>query len=283
MSMTGFGTAHAKHKGLLVTCEIKTLNQRGLDIKLRLPREIAALEPLVTPLLKEQFVRGRVEANYNMTASSAYLHEPVVDLAAIQHIQRQLQGLGQEIPISQLMLLPNMVRFEESPLLYQELQPLVLKATESAIQRVVKTRQEEGSQLQKSLYHLLKQCEKATLLLQKQLKNAPAEHFKLMQVRLTALLANRQLEETRLLQEVAILADKTDVTEELERLKMHCSHFRTLCEQSHPGRQLEFLCQELLREANTTASKCQDIKSQHIVVNLKSDIERIRELVQNIE
>ncbi len=289
--MTGFGSGEAQKGELAISCEIRTLNHRGLDVKVKLPRELVALEGDVIEFIRRQFVRGRIDITFHVSSSAILSRQAKIDTVALQQVLSTLERFSKtsslvtpEIRLGDVFNLRDVFCFEESSDIAVEAKPLLVQAMQNALISVVKARQHEGKSLQASIKKLLVDCKKSVVQLSSLMSNAPVIHMKEMRERLVKLLDGKAVDEARLTQEIAIIADKTDITEELERLNAHFSHFATIGESEEAsGRKLDFMCQEMFREANTIGSKCQDAVAQHIVVELKSNIERIRELVQNIE
>lgn len=283
-SMTGFGRSTRDARGLRALVEVRSVNQKGLDIKVRLPRDAAALEAEIVSHVKACVERGRVEVHVELVA----LDSGHADAEAVQRLVNQARGLAialdvrADLSVGDLMRTIMAVRGEAPAFDVHAAQPAVLIALDDALGALLEARGAEGKALAAVVEQRLEAVQELTAQLAERTKGAPARLAEKLQARVHA--AGVKLDEARLAQECALLADRVDVSEELERLAAHVQRGRALASSpSGAGRQLDFLCQELLREANTLGSKVQDAAASHLVVDLKSEIERLREQVQNIE
>lgn len=281
--MTGFGRAEHKSKSCMISCEIRSLNHKGLDIKVRLPRECASFEVDVIEIVRKFLSRGRVELfiNVEMEVAGSLLFD---DKSADQLVKSLLKFARKhqlkDVSVGDLLQIRELISHEGKQVIDQR---DLLTVVEAALQDLQKTRRHEGRHLLGVLQRGVQACEKWASDIQVLTKNAPQNMLGQLKVRVAQLL-EKNADEQRFVQELAIIADKVDVTEELNRLESHFQHFAVLCNAQEPqGRKLDFLCQEMFREANTIGSKCTNAKVAHAVVELKAELERVREQVQNIE
>ena len=283
-SMTGFGRSQRDARGLRASVEVKSVNQKGLDIKVRLPREASGLEAEIVAHVKACVERGRVDVGVDILALDA----PNFDTDAVQRLVNQARGLAMaldvraDLSVGDLMRAIVSVRGESPPMDVQAAQPAVMIALDDALGALLEARTTEGRAILGIVEQRLTVIHQLAADLRARTADAPERLAEKLRQRIEA--AGVSLDPVRVIQEAAILADRIDVSEELERLTAHVARGRMLSTSSSPaGRQLDFLCQELLREANTLGSKCQDAAAAHLVVEVKSEIERLREQVQNIE
>jgi uncharacterized protein (TIGR00255 family) len=285
-SMTGFGRGGAEVPGGRLSVELRTVNHKGLDVKVRLPRELQALEGAVLASLRSGLERGRVDATVQLEQVGSPGHASGFDAAAAGALVDAVtafalsRGISPALTAGDLLrALPSLRPSEVDAGLYQEGLSQALAAALSTLQT---SRAAEGLALSQLLLARLSTCAALVEQIAVKTAQAPEKARERLQRRLQALAT--EVEPQRLAQEVALLAERADTSEELERLRVHLARFEALVVGAPPaGRQLDFLCQELLREANTTASKAQDAQVAQQVVELKAEIERLREQVQNVE
>lgn len=282
-SMTGHGRASADSAAGRLVVEVRTVNHKGLDVKVRLPRELAAAERAVTSAVRAALERGRVDVSCEL--ERAHGARVTVDDDALAALVTEVRRVG-----AALQVLPGIT---EGDLLRAALSlqrdvagasehDAVVDATARALAELQADRAREGAALARVLEERVARIAALAAALRERADGAPARAAEKLRARLGELAVD--LDAARLAQEAAVLADRLDVTEELERLTLHVAHARALLASPEPaGRKLDFLCQELLREANTSGSKLQDAAAAHVVVELKSEIERLREQVQNVE
>jgi uncharacterized protein (TIGR00255 family) len=284
--MTGFGRAAGAVAGWDVVVEVKTVNHKGLDVKLRLPRALAADEPALAQLIRGRLERGRVDVAIDVIAPPA--GAAVVDEARVAAVVNAARTLAERWPevspslaASELLKMPGVLTETSAP-------PAEALATtssgllSSALDALERARALEGEGLCVDLVGRRRRCGALVDEIARRTAGSVEEKRAKLHERLQVLLADH-LDPARLAAEVAVLAERVDVAEELARLRLHLAHLDTLLSSNSPGRKIDFLCQELMREANTTASKCQDAETARSVVDLKAEIERLREQAQNIE
>jgi uncharacterized protein (TIGR00255 family) len=287
-SMTGFGCGEAELDGNKLTCELRALNHRFLDVRVRMPEELAAHAFFVEQLARERLSRGRFDVGVRLSDGAAPTRFSLERARAVYRGLLQLRdelAPGTDVPVAALASLPQLF-VDTSRSSDEGLARSLTAAFGAALTGLDQMRDREGQALGRELRERL-----ATLRVlseeAKTLSSGAAERqLGRLRERVTRLLADLPAspDPARLETELALLADRSDVTEELVRLASHCDQFEALLADSAPiGRRLEFLLQEMSREANTLGSKSQDVRLSHLVVDLKSQLEKIKEQVQNVE
>ena len=288
--MTGFGSSDLHQGGSAVRAEVRSVNHRHLQIKVRLPAEFGFLEPEVEALVKKKVERGSVTVTV-LLATSDGAARLQVDAEAAARYHKQLAKLAKqlkidpEISIGTLCSLPGVVGAEaDSRDLGRETKRL-LRAVSAALTHLTEMRDTEGLAMAKDIAKHVRSIRQVNARIAARSPKVVRAHQENLKRRVDELLEGRyQLQPADLAREVALLADKLDVSEELARLESHVGQTDKLLQQSGPvGRRLDFLVQEMLREVNTIGSKCNDAPVAHAVVELKTHIERLREQVQNVE
>lgn len=287
-SMTGYGRGQVTTESLTYVVEVRTVNHRYLEIQLRLPSGWMALEEVIKKRIQRFVHRGRVELFLRLEGGQQGKKEIQVDWELLSSLQKQKQQIEQQIslstPIQDLWVWKEILQVVESPIQLDEHRPYVLAVVDQACHQLQAMRQTEGAHLAQDLMarsKRLHQCRQEMACLA---AKTVYLHKERLQTRLQELLADHELSEERLLTEVAILAERSDVTEELTRLESHLQQFQQVCQQEGPiGRRLDFLLQEMNREVNTIGSKSQHPQMSSWVVEAKSELEKMREQVQNIE
>jgi uncharacterized protein (TIGR00255 family) len=287
-SMTGFGLGERALGGGRVCAEVRSLNHRFLELRVRLPLEIADQTFFVEQLCRERLGRGRYDVSVRLDGSA--LPTPELDVQRVRGAYQTLQRLrdelapGSELPLGLLAGFPGLL----STASVSDPEPLrgaLSQAINAALESLDEMREAEGSHLASELGERLQLVRG---LLGELARQAPAlleAQEKRLQQRLARLLGGVEvLDPARLAMEVAILVDRCDTTEEFVRLGSHFDQFEALLRAAGPsGRKLDFLLQEMGRETNTIGAKCQDASLSHLVVALKAEVERLREQVQNVE
>lgn len=291
-SMTGFGRAEVTGESIVITVEARSVNHRHLDVALRLPRTLASLELDARRLVQARLERGRVDVSVQVTPLSGAATQRVeidADLAReyltrAQSVAREL-GLEAAPRIEWLLERSGVMRLEDAePAEPAAPWPLLERALAAAFDELVDRRAAEGERLADALRSLHGDLTTAVDTMAARAPAASARREQRLRERLRALLADTAVEESRILTEAAIWAEKTDVTEELARLRAHLAEFSLALEKGGPvGRTLDFLIQELNREVNTVGSKADDLELSQAALSAKSVLEKIREQVQNLE
>ncbi|MCP4339336.1 MAG: YicC family protein [Desulfobulbaceae bacterium] len=289
-SMTGFGRGEFEKDGRVWTAEVRCVNNRYLDLKMKLPRGYSSLEEKIRKKVAETHLRGRVDLFLSVSGDFSDLQEVKVNLALAGGYRSALQalsdefGLKSDITPQMLATYPDVLTREQKDEDLAVVWEMADKVIDTALESCDTMRSQEGEALAADLIARLQFFEKTIEHIEKNIPELLEQRQKNLQERLEKLLANVQLDPARLAQEVAVISDKTDVTEEIVRLRCHIAQFTSfLTEESGIGRKLDFLIQEFLREVNTLASKINDATVAHLTVDLKSELEKMREQVQNIE
>lgn len=290
-SMTGYGTGSAGSEGTTVSVEMKTVNNRFLDVHLRMPSSLQAFESALKKQVSGSLTRGRVDVSIQMERTSETTYEVNKELiagylASFREIGEEF-SLSGEADIATIAKLPGVLTAKE-PAADGMLDQLLAEAVGSAIERLQEMRANEGASLYDELALRLDNIERHLGPIESESANVSEEYFKKLSKRIGELLekaeARTEIDEGRLAQEVAYLADRSDISEEITRLRAHISHFRMIMdEENEVGKRLDFLTQELNREANTITSKTANLIVKENALAMKSEIEKIREQVQNIE
>lgn len=289
--MTGFGRGAVTEQNFAITVELKTVNNRFLDIGLRLSGELQALESTIKRMIGNRLSRGRVDVGvqYDRSEEVAYeLNRPMIAgyLAAMKKMQEQFSLAG-EPDINVIARLPNVVVSKKDDL-SDEFVLGVEKAVDLALNDLEKMRENEGLTLKNELVFRLSEIEKRVPAIESEAGNIAEEYRQKLTKRIGEMLAKSdsqiEIDQGRLAQEVAYLSDRSDISEEIARLNSHIDQFRgIMSEEKEVGKRLDFLTQELNREANTIASKTNNMTVKENALAIKSEIEKIREQIQNVE
>ncbi|WP_462409219.1 YicC/YloC family endoribonuclease [Neobacillus sp. Marseille-QA0830] len=289
ISMTGFGRGRAESGSYIVNVEVKTVNHRFCEINVRMPRQLLQIEDKIKKTLNQYIRRGRAEVYVSLEGEGAVTRKLHVDWNLVdQYYQfiiqaREKYGVGETVSLKDLLSYSELIHIEESEAGNEELNRLVLAATEQAAVLLKRMRQAEGEELNKDLQVIISQIESNLTELETYAPQV-VEVFKERLMKRMLEFTNGQLDETRLLTEAAVFSEKADINEEITRLKSHIGQFtQTLAAQEPIGRKLDFLVQEMNREANTIGSKANDSAIAKKVVEIKSLLEKLKEQVQNIE
>jgi uncharacterized protein (TIGR00255 family) len=291
-SMTGFGRGSASAEGLSITVEVKTVNHKHLNIAINGSRSYGEMEAHLRGLLQAAFDRGSVQASLVVERSGAL--RPLVELDAelMRSYAEALKRLEAEIgeastpKLPLLAALPGALTLREPALDLGLAEGLLSEATARAVGAVNESRQREGKTLSTDMQGRLETLHQRLRQVEPLGRESVAYHRSKLGERVRELLAGSGVAapEDRLELEIVLLADRCDVTEEVARLRSHLDQFEALLGRDDAvGRRLDFLCQEMAREANTIGSKSQDARLAQVVVEMRAEIERIREQVQNLE
>ena len=289
-SMTGYGKGEYKAGGIELTVEIKTVNNRYLDISVKGPRVFSAYEEAIRSQVREKLSRGHADIFVSLVDKREKEKQLCLDENAARayygvarRIREMFPDLADDFTVSALMRCADVVRQEDAQGADDELLAALTAALDGALDSLNGMRRKEGQKLEDDMLSRMDTIEE---LVRKIQLRAPlvAENFrKKMDERMKEILAGVDFDEARLLTEVAVFADKSNIDEELTRLFSHIAQFRSICREERVGRKLDFLVQEFNREANTVCSKSNDIEVTGAGLALKNEIEKIREQVQNIE
>ena len=290
-SMTGFGRCEVQDESRKFTVEMKSVNHRYLDANIRMPKKLNFFETAIRSLLKQSVQRGKVDIfityedlseqqvslKYNEVLAAEYL-------SYFEKMQEKF-SLENDIRVSTLSRYPEVLTMEEQAVDEEELWKGLKKALDGAIRQFVETRTSEGEHLREDLIEKLDNMLKLVGCIEEHSPQIIAEYRDKLETKVKELLADTQIEDSRIAAEVVIFADKICTDEEVVRLKSHIVHMKDtlVSDDSGIGRKLDFIAQEMNREANTILSKANDLEISNIGIELKTEIEKVREQIQNIE
>ena len=291
-SMTGFGRGSAAGDGFAVSVEIKTVNNRYLDIHVRGPQELTSLEMDIRKRVNARLSRGRVDLNINFDrtgeTASYQINQAVVAayVDALREIQHQF-NLSGDIDVSSIARLPGALSSPRNELT-DEMVRGIEAAIDQALANLEQMRNVEGQSLASEMNNRLQTIQQRIPVIESAAAGLVDAYQQRLQKRISELTSRSgqpiELDPTRLAQEVAYLADRSDITEELARLRSHVEQFREALESNEEvGKRLDFLLQELNREANTVLSKSTEISIKEAALAIKAEVEKLREQVQNVE
>ncbi len=290
LSMTGYGKGEYAEGGLELTCEIKTVNNRYLDVSIKAPRIFAAYEDVVRNTIRKKLTRGHAdvfisfkdkrEKETSLATDLALAHSYV---AAAKALKEAFPDLTDDVTLSSVLRYPEVLKQEDSHSLDEELTNALDCALNIALDNLNAMRAVEGQKLKDDMLSRVATIEKLVEEITVRAPLIAAEYREKLTARVKEYLSEAQIDEGRLLTEVAVFTDKSNIDEELTRLRSHIEQFRSICEEGIVGRKLDFLVQEFNREANTTCSKSNDVTITRAGLALKNEIEKIREQVQNLE
>jgi uncharacterized protein (TIGR00255 family) len=291
-SMTGYGRGECAQDGFKITVELSSVNRKQAEVSLTLPRELELLEPQVRDAINRQVARGRVNARVTLhTAESKlsarkHINEPLARAYAAElgRLAKQLKLSG-EVTLDQVLRAPGVFQTDEDLAGTEDLWPAVEKALNQSLAALLKMREREGAHLAKDLTARIGVMRAAVEKVQKQAPTT-AENYRrnLLERIRSAGIDNLAADDERLLKEVVLFADRSDISEELTRLQSHFQQFEDCRKAKEPvGRTLDFLAQEMNREINTIGSKANDAIISREVVILKAELEKFREQAQNVE
>ena len=291
-SMTGFGRATQIVDGLQCIIEIKSVNSRFLDLNIRSPKQVYSVEHSIRKCIQKTIHRGKVDVFVTLQDVADREKQFIINSSLKHQIQDLLVSEGfyrelQEVPLSAVMAISNdWVQIQDSEVTEDVLQSLVTDTTTNALNALVSMRQSEGIHIQQDLLHRLSQMTNIIEDINSHKADAVIAYKENLRTKMMDYVEGLDItaNEDRLLQEVAIMADKTDITEEIVRFRSHVVQLTNTLKMDEPiGRKLDFIIQEMNREVNTIGSKAMDITLTDHVVQLKCELEKVREQVQNIE
>ena len=289
-SMTGYGRAVQTIDGREITVELRSVNNRYLDCTVKLPRMFSFAEDSVKNRVKAAVSRGKVDVYIGVNAAQAAdvqvaVNRPVLEsyLAALRQIETEY-GVRDDVTVMSLARLPDVFSVEKTQEDEQKLTQDILSVAEEAISRYNAMRETEGAALEADLRGRAATILERVTLVEQRSPATVAEYRERLRQKMQEVLQNTAIDEGRILQEAAIYADRIAVDEETVRLRSHLAQLGDMLTKGGAiGRKLDFLLQELNRETNTIGSKCNDLELSNIVVDMKAELEKIREQTQNIE
>ncbi len=289
-SMTGFGKASFRDGEKSVSCEIKCVNHRFLDLNCKMGRPNAYIEDKTKKLISEKLARGKVDlymTYFNGQSDNIRIRPRFEVIASYIEAFEEISSMfdiDNDVRVSTVSRLPNAFDTEIQPdddeAVWRDYEPVITEALDKLeIMRIA-----EGKKLEEDLLEKVAYLEGKLAEVEEIVAGAPDRYMQKLSDKIKALLEDRNIDESRILTEAAIFADKTAIDEEIVRLKSHFSQFRSILDGDEPaGRKLDFLVQEMNRETNTIGSKTNELKVTSIVLDMKSTIEKIREQIQNVE
>ena len=289
-SMTGYGSAKGTVEGLEITVELKSVNNRYLDTSVRLPRSFLFAEEAIKSEVQSHISRGKVDVFISVDSSAAgdmtvKVNEPLLRgyIEAIRHISEEY-SLANDMTALSVSRFPDVLSVEKKDLDAEAISAGICAIAEEALRDFDAMRQREGAKLRDDVLSRLETIDRLVSAVETEAPKTVAEYRKRLEQKMQEVLGATGIDENRILAEAAIFADHIAVDEETVRLRSHMAQLRTMINGNSPtGRKIDFLIQEFNREANTIGSKCLNSDIAHVVVDLKSEIEKIREQIQNIE
>ena len=289
-SMTGYGSAKGSVEGLSITVELKSVNNRYLDASVRLPRSFLFAEEAIKSAVQKHISRGKVDVFVTVDSSetadvSVKINEPLLRgyLEALRRIADDY-GLPDDVTALAVSRFPEVLTVEKKDLDAEAISAGITAITEQALRDFDAMRLREGEKLRDDVLGRLQTIDALVAKVEAESPKTVADYRARLEAKMAEVLGSAGIDESRILTEAAIFADHIAVDEETVRLRSHMSQLRTMIGGNSPtGRKIDFLIQEFNREANTIGSECQNSEIAHVVVDLKSEIEKIREQIQNIE
>ena len=289
-SMTGYGRAEETVEGCTITVELRSVNNRYLDCNVRIPRLYLFAEEAIKSRVQGTISRGKVDVFVTLDHTGAEKVQVSVNRAAADGYYTALKelagayGLADDISVSLLSRFPDVLLAEKAEEDVEQTAKDICSVLDRALADFDQMRSREGERLKADISARAAAIEEKVALVEERSPQTVAEYREKLEARMNEVLANTQLDPARILTEAAIFADKVAVDEETVRLRSHIDQLRSMLDKGGAtGRRLDFLIQEFNREANTIGSKCSDLEISRLVVDIKADIEKIREQVQNIE
>ena len=290
LSMTGYGKGEYVKDGLELTCEIKTVNNRYLDVSVKAPRIFASYEDVVRNTVRKKLTRGHADVFVSLKDRRERPSALTVDVAlassylsAVNTLKENFPSLADDVTLTSVLRYPEVLKQEDAVALDEELTTALDTALNLALDKLNEMRAVEGEKLKQDMLSRVATIEEIVGEISLRAPMIAKEYKEKLTARVKEYLGGAQIDEARILTEVAVFTDKSNIDEELTRLRSHIEQFRSISEEGIVGRKLDFLVQEFNREANTTCSKSNDVTITRAGLALKNEIEKIREQVQNLE
>jgi len=288
--MTGFGRYEGEFEGKKFYVEIHSVNSRYLNIHFNITNELNFLQDAVNNLLKNKISRGKVSYKIIFSDTDDSVINKTINKGVLKNYINELRSIKDEfnldndLNISDLIQLPDIFTTNSEELINSKLSEKILSCTEGALNNLIEMQVKEGEYIKRSFIKILKNIEQENLSIKKLQKNNVSEHLSKLKDRVTKLLNTKKIENRSIEQEIVLLADKSDISEENERLSSHIDQFNNYLEyDENVGKRLIFLLQEMLREVTTIGSKANSSEISQKVVELKNQLEILREQCQNIQ
>ncbi|MDE6868087.1 MAG: YicC family protein [Clostridia bacterium] len=290
LSMTGFGRGEYKKDGVELCAEIKTVNNRYLDINVKAPKIFAAFEDSVRTIVRGKLTRGHADIFISLNDKREKQRELYLDegtakayAAAAEKIKKLFPQAVNDFSVTSILRYPDVIRTEDISSADEQCFQALKCALEAALVKLNEMRLTEGEKLKCDMLSRMDEIEKLVAGIEKRAPLVVKGYKEKLEAKIKKILDGVEVDEARLLTEAALFADKANIDEELTRLHSHISQFREICTQELVGRKLDFLVQEFNREANTICSKSNDLEITRLGLALKNEIEKVREQVQNVE
>ena len=289
-SMTGFGRGHKVLNGRDITVEIRSVNHRYYEFSSRLPRSLNYVEERLKSLLQGRISRGKVEVSVLLNNVEAADEKITINRDVVREYIEALRsvkgvfGLTDDLALSNVLRIPDAFTVVKTETDEEQLWEDIKSTAEEALEHFISMRENEGARMKQDVLSRLAKIEEWVGVVETRSPQVVEDYRKRLYDKMCEVLSSSNIDENRILLEAGIFSEKTAVDEETVRLRSHIAQFRSMLESGEPvGRKLDFLVQEMNRETNTIGSKVQDIEVTRIVVDQKSEIEKIREQIQNIE
>ncbi len=288
--MTGFGRGEYKEDGIELNVEIKTVNNRYLDVSVKCPRIFIAFEDIIRSAVRKKLTRGHADVYVGFSdkrekAKTLYIDEGTADAyaRAARRIKELFPDAENDFSVTSILRYPDVIKAEETSSADEECVEALKNALNSALDNLNVMRKTEGEKLAEDMLSRMDTIEKLVGEVGVRAPLVAESYLAKLEAKMKKLLEDTEPDESRLLTEAALFADRSNIDEELTRLKSHISQFREICREKLVGRKLDFLVQEFNRETNTICSKSNDLEITRLGLALKNEIEKIREQVQNVE
>ena len=288
--MTGFGKAQSINKNIEVEIEVRSVNSRYLDLSIRLPNTISAFEMLIRDKIKEEVIRGKITVYVNLKISSYDESQTLIDNSKILERYNQLKSvkkllkINENIKLSHLLTVSDLFELDLNTIDEKKLLDIIMKTLDQALNAFNVMRDTEGSHILKDMLERNNNITELLAFVEKKSKLNVQQEFNRQLENVKNMITQDKIDQDRLNMEIALIADRVDITEECVRMRSHINLFENSCKQNgESGKKLNFILQEMLREANTMSSKTSDIDVSHKVIKIKEEIEKLREQAQNIE
>ena len=289
-SMTGYGSGETNYKGAVIKCEMKSINNRYIDVHVKLPKKMIAFEEKIKEILRKKLVRGRIDVSISINGDNNIIPLIQINRTNALFYYNLLKDLKDDLKIKEQITLREMLNFSDifeatgEEEIDEEFAKELLGAVESASENLLESRKIEGENLVEDFQERIKYLEKSIKKIEQISIDRPTAEFDKLKERVNSIIDTKyNIDENRLEMELAILSEKLDISEECIRFKSHLKLFSEAIKSDDAiGRKLEFIVQELNREANTIASKSSNFETSKYVIEIKDELEKLREQSKNL-
>lgn len=289
-SMTGYGKGEFKNEDFFLSIELKTVNNRYLDLSIREPKSFIKIENILRNEISKRLIRGKVDVYVSFMdlregTKTIEIDWPLAEAyySASKMIESKFEGIRNDFSVNSFFKIQDLIKPQSDEIDEETINPILIKVIEEALTQLNQMREKEGEKIK---IDLIARIDKINSLVDKIKERAPlvSEEYRIKLTEKIQELLGSNYDESRIIQDVAMFTDKSNIDEEMTRLYSHIEQFRSICNKSgEVGKQLDFLIQEFNRESNTICSKANDINITNLALDLKCEIEKIREQIQNIE